>query len=106
MDISSVSAGFRLTRDGAGNVTSSVLAFGGMAATVGRARRVEAALQGTRWTRENMCAAAEQLVHDFSPLSDVRGSAAFRMTVARNLLLRFWEDVHAGVSSGGIKAGG
>ncbi len=106
MDISSVSAGFRLTRDGGGNVTSSVLAFGGMAATVGRARRVEAALQGAPWTRENVSGAAEQLVHDFSPLSDVRGSAAFRMMVARNLLLRFWEDVHSGVSNCGVRVEG
>jgi xanthine dehydrogenase small subunit len=106
MDISSVSAGFRLTRDGAGNVTSSVLAFGGMDATVSRARGVEAALQGARWTRESLSGAAEQLVHDFSPLSDVRGSAAFRMTVARNLLLRFWDDVHDGASTGGTKVEG
>jgi xanthine dehydrogenase small subunit len=101
MDISSVSAGFRLTRDGAGNITSSVLAFGGMAPTAVRARQVEAALQGSRWTRESVSRAAEQLGKDFSPISDVRGSASFRMTVARNLLLRFWEDVYAGVTTDG-----
>jgi xanthine dehydrogenase small subunit len=103
MDISSVSACFRLTLDASGNVSSTVLAFGGMAATVGRARHVEAVLEGSRWTRNSVVTAAKELVNDFAPLSDVRGSASFRMTVARNLLLRFWEDVHTGVAAGGEK---
>jgi xanthine dehydrogenase iron-sulfur cluster and FAD-binding subunit A len=29
---------------------------------------------------------------DFTPLSDVRGSARFRTVAARNLLLKFWSD--------------
>lgn len=103
MDISSVSACFRLTLDGSGSVSSTILAFGGMAATVGRARHVEAALQGSRWTRNSVVTAAKELANDFVPLSDVRGSANFRMTVARNLLLRFWEDVPTGVATGGEK---
>jgi xanthine dehydrogenase small subunit len=103
MDISSVSACFRLALDGTEHVSSTVLAFGGMAATVGRARHVEAALQGSRWTRDNVVTAAKELAKDFVPLSDVRGSASFRMTIARNLLLRFWEDVHTGVAAGGEK---
>jgi xanthine dehydrogenase iron-sulfur cluster and FAD-binding subunit A len=29
---------------------------------------------------------------DFTPISDVRGSAEFRKIAARNLLLKFWTD--------------
>jgi xanthine dehydrogenase small subunit len=101
VDISTVSAGFRLTLDATGHVSSTLLAFGGMGATVERARHAEAALQGRQWTRASVVAAAEELVHDFSPISDVRGSATFRITVARNLLLRFWEDLCPGVEAGG-----
>ena len=101
MDISSVSACFRLTLDASGNVSSTVLAFGGMAATVGRARHVEALLQGAPWTHNSVVTAVKELAKDFAPITDVRGSASFRMTVARNLLLQFWEDVHTGVATGG-----
>jgi xanthine dehydrogenase iron-sulfur cluster and FAD-binding subunit A len=37
----------------------------------------------------------EVLAEEFVPLKDVRGSAGFRTTVARNLLLKFWDDTSA-----------
>jgi xanthine dehydrogenase small subunit len=35
------------------------------------------------------------LAQDFKPLSDMRASAAYRMQVAQNLLLRFWLETRA-----------
>ena len=38
----------------------------------------------------NVARAQTALAQDFKPLSDMRASAAYRMQVAQNLLLRFW----------------
>ena len=89
VDISTVSAGFRLfITDGA--VTSVILAYGGMDKIPRRACHAEAALVGKNWTRETVELAMKALSNDFSPLSDVRAGAAYRMALARNLLLKFY----------------
>ncbi|MCC5965162.1 MAG: xanthine dehydrogenase small subunit [Natronohydrobacter sp.] len=90
-DISSVAAGFAITVAD-GMITDARLAFGGMAATPKRASQTEAALTGQPFTLETLQAAAEALAKDFTPLTDMRASAAYRMTAARNLLTRFWHE--------------
>ena len=37
-----------------------------------------------------MRTAMEVLTKDYQPMADMRASAAYRMQVAQNLLLRFW----------------
>lgn len=88
-DISAVCGAFRLTVQG-GMVTQARVAFGGMAATPRRAAGCEAALTGQPFTAETISAAATALRADFAPLSDVRGSAAYRIESATNLLWRLW----------------
>ena len=86
-DISAVLGAFRLTiTDGV--VSDCRLAFGGMAATPARALQTENALKGKLWNEENLAAAIHTLGSDFSPLSDVRASASYRLQVAGNLLRR------------------
>lgn len=63
---------------------------GGMAATVQRARHAEAALAGHPFTEARVHAAMQALAEDFSPLTDMRASAAYRLQVAQNLLYKFW----------------
>lgn len=92
MDISSVAAGMSVTLSDAGIVTDIRLAYGGMAATTKRAAHAEAALMGRPWTEETVEAAAERLPADFTPMSDHRGSAWYRETVAANLLRGFFEE--------------
>jgi xanthine dehydrogenase small subunit len=92
LDISSVSGAFRLRRDDAGNVTEVVIAFGGMSGKTQRATRTESFLTGRQWTREVVEEAMELLASEFTPLTDVRGTAEFRATIARNLLLKFWGE--------------
>jgi len=88
-DISAVSAGLAIALDG--NVVADArLAFGGMAATVQRAAAAEAALRGRPWNQATAQAAMAALAHDFTPLSDARASAAYRLQVAQNLIQRFW----------------
>lgn len=90
VDISTLSGGFRLVRDGEGKVTDIVLAFGGMAAYTRRAKQTEAFLLGKTWNRRTVEEASNWLEKDFQPISDVRGSAEFRRLAARNLLLKFY----------------
>ncbi|MFO8045268.1 MAG: xanthine dehydrogenase small subunit [Halomonas sp.] len=64
------------------------LAFGGMAATPKRAAAAEAALEGKAPDLTAFQAARLALQQDFSPMSDVRGSAHYRELSAANLLER------------------
>lgn len=66
------------------------VAFGGMDAIPRRAERCEQALLRQPWNRTTVAAACQALEQDFSPLSDARASADYRMKLARNLLLRYY----------------
>ena len=88
-DISALAAGLALTLDG-DTVRDVRLAFGGMAAIVKRAARAEAALRGQPWSEAAVEAAVAALAHDFTPLTDLRASASYRLRAAGNLLRRFW----------------
>jgi xanthine dehydrogenase small subunit len=87
-DITAVLGAFHLTLE-AGRVKTARLAFGGMAGVPKRAAAAEAALLGAIWDGDAADRAARALAQDFKPLSDMRASAAYRMTVAGNLLRRF-----------------
>ena len=93
-DISALCAGFAIELDGP-LVRSARLAYGGMAATVKRAARAEAALVGQPWAQAAVTAARGALAEDFKPLSDMRASAAYRLQVAQNLLQRLWLETRA-----------
>ncbi|CAN5118811.1 xanthine dehydrogenase small subunit [soil metagenome] len=88
-DISAVLGAFKLTVAD-GRIASARVAFGGTAATPSRAPACEAALTGGLLTQETFERAAEALRTDYSPLTDVRGSAAYRLDAAANLLIRLW----------------
>jgi xanthine dehydrogenase small subunit len=88
-DISAVCGAFALTVTG-GRIMRARVAFGGMAATPRRAPSCEAALTGQPFAFETIERAATALRADFTPLSDVRGSAGYRLDVAGNLLRRLW----------------
>ena len=87
-DISAVLAAFKFVISGR-VVTSAVVAFGGMAATPRRARQTEDALRGLKLDApETWQAAAATLAKDFSPLTDMRASASYRLDSAKALLLK------------------
>jgi xanthine dehydrogenase small subunit len=88
-DISAVCAGLAITLDN-DTVGDVRFVFGGMAATVRHAVRAEAAVAGAPWSEATVQRAMEAIAHDFAPLTDMRGSASYRLRVARNLLYRFW----------------
>lgn len=88
-DISAVCGAFNLTVE-QGTITAARVAFGGMAATPRRAAGCEAALVGQPFSEATIEAAAEALKADYTPLDDVRGSSAYRLEAAANLLHRLW----------------
>ena len=53
---------------------------------------VEAALEGQPWTTATVENAVAQFTRDFSPISDMRGSAEYRMLAAQNLLRKYFEE--------------
>lgn len=98
-DISAVMGAFRFTLD-QGKIVEARLAYGGMAGTPARARATEAALAGVAlddphaWT-----AALAHLEADFSPISDMRASAAYRRKVARAILGKALLEIAGGMAA-------
>jgi len=84
-DISALCGAFALRLEG-GIVAAARIAFGGMAAIPARAPACEAALTGKPWSEETVEATAAALAQDYRPLSDLRGSAEYRLAAAANLL--------------------
>lgn len=95
-DISAVCAAFALVLDGSGRVQDFRTGFGGVAATPARARAAEAALRGQPWDEPHVRAAMQALGQDFTPLSDMRATSAYRLTASRNLLYRFYLETAPG----------
>jgi len=89
-DISAVAAGLAVHLDDEGLIRRARLAFGGMAATPKRAAACEAAMLGRPWSLDTVRLGMAALKEDFTPFSDVRASSAYRLSVAANLLQRFW----------------
>jgi xanthine dehydrogenase small subunit len=94
-DISAVLAAFHLTLDG-DVVKSARLAFGGMAGTPARAKQAETLLTGKRFTPNEIEPAVAALAQDFTPMSDMRASAEYRLLAAQNCLRKFCVEVVTG----------
>ncbi len=73
-----------------GIVSSASIGAGGVAATPVRAVKTEAALKGKTWTQATVQQAMKVLREEFSPISDMRASGAYRVQVLGNLLQRYW----------------
>ncbi len=90
LDISTVSAGMYLELGASGLVQRCRLALGGVAPVPLRARTAEAAIMGRAWDEASLARAMDAMEHDIAPISDIRGSASYRMDLARNLLRAFF----------------
>ncbi|MCK9219855.1 MAG: xanthine dehydrogenase small subunit [Bacteroidales bacterium] len=89
LDISTVSAAFRLKLKG-NKVSEIILAFGGMAQLTIRAKKTERFVTGKVWSRSLVEGARHILDQEMTPISDARAEASFRISVAKNLLLKFY----------------
>ncbi len=88
-DITASLGAFALTLAG-DEVEDIRICFGGMAPVPKRARSTEAALTGKEWTRDNVESACWVMSEDYTPMTDMRASARYRLRVAQNLLRKFF----------------
>ena len=92
LDISAFTAAIRLVKTGK-TVEKASIAYGGVAATVVRLRKTEAFLAGKELTLE-VCEEAGAIARsEIHPISDVRGSADFRLTLAENIFRKLYFDL-------------
>jgi xanthine dehydrogenase small subunit len=94
-DISTVAAAFAVDRDSEGRVRHARFAFGGVAATPVRIQPAEAAAIGQPWTAATIDRVQRALDRALAPITDVRGSAAYRRQVACGLIEKFFEESRA-----------
>jgi xanthine dehydrogenase small subunit len=91
-DISTVAAGISMDLDAVGRVTRAVFAFGGVAAVPLRVYAAEEAALGQRWNQAAVERVQSVLERTLKPISDHRGSAEYRVEVAKSLVEKFWWD--------------
>ena len=89
-DISAVCLAVCLHLDPHGRITQARIGAGGVAATPARALRTEQALQDRGLSADAIATAAAVLQAEFTPLSDMRASAAYRRHVLGALMQRVW----------------
>ena len=94
-DISTVAAAMALDRDATGRVRRARLAFGGVAPTPVRIGEAERALVGQVWNEAAIARVQAVLDRTLTPMSDHRGSTAYRLEVSKSLVEKFWWEGRA-----------
>jgi xanthine dehydrogenase small subunit len=95
-DISAVMLAIRIDLDGR-RIVGARVACGGMAATPRRAAKAERALVGMSLDEPATWRFAREAIgEDFTPLTDMRATAAYRKTVAANLLEKALMEISGG----------
>ncbi len=92
-DISAICFGAKLNLEN-DHIQSIRIAFGGMAAIPKRAIELEKFLTKKPWTQAVILEATEIIDQDFQPLTDLRATASYRSQVAKNLFIRFYNEVN------------
>ncbi|WP_413717966.1 xanthine dehydrogenase small subunit [Silicimonas sp. MF1-12-2] len=91
-DISAVCGAFNVTvADSV--VKAARIAFGGMAGIPRRAASVEEGLIGKPWTQATIEAVLPRFSDDFTPMTDMRASAGYRLETAGNMLVRYFHEL-------------
>lgn len=89
-DISTVAAAMAIDRGADGVVRRARFAFGGVAATPVRVADAEAVAVGEPWDEAAVERVQGALQRQLTPLSDHRGSSAYRLEVSMSLVRKFW----------------
>jgi xanthine dehydrogenase small subunit len=89
LDIATFGAAVRMRFNG-DTIESAAIAFSGVAATVVRLPKVEAALIGKPFREATFRQAGEIARTEVSPLTDVRGGRDYRSELVGNILLKFF----------------
>ena len=90
LDISAFTAAIRLRMNG--RIEEARIAYGGVAPTVIRLPKTEAFLNGKSPTLDLFERAGEMARSEIKPISDVRGSADYRLQLAQNIMSKFYYE--------------
>ena len=93
LDISAFTAAIRLRVNG--HIEEARIAYGGVAPTVVRLPKTESFLTGKAPTLDVFERAGELARSEVKPISDVRGSGAYRSQLAENIMCKFWHEALA-----------
>jgi xanthine dehydrogenase small subunit len=96
LDISTFTSAILVRRAG-DRIARARVAYGGVGPTVVRMRGTEAALVGQPFTEATFRRAGDVAAGEIRPLTDVRGSADYRLQLARGVLLKFFHEQPAAV---------
>jgi xanthine dehydrogenase small subunit len=94
-DISTVAACFALRLDRTGRVDAARIAYGGVAEVPRRVTQAEDELVGRVWNHAGLRRAQRAIERTLQPMSDHRGSAAYRLALAQRLLEKFQFELEA-----------
>jgi len=91
-DISTVAAGLSLDWDSSGRIARATFAFGGVAPVTLRVFAAEETALGQPWNEATVQRIQRELDRALRPIDDHRGSAAYRLELAKSLVEKFhWE---------------
>ncbi|EQB39368.1 hypothetical protein M947_06835 [Sulfurimonas hongkongensis] len=93
LDIATLSAAFYIKIDKSSLIEHLRIAYGGVAETVLRLEEIEKKYLDCSFTLETFEMIGKDISDSIKPLTDVRASAEFRKSVARNLLSRLYYDL-------------
>jgi xanthine dehydrogenase small subunit len=97
-DISTIAAAFALELTADGRIARLQAAYGGIAATPIRATALETAAVGRPWTAQTIAALLPIADALGTPLSDLRGTAAYRQAMIGRLLDKFFAETSDAVA--------
>jgi xanthine dehydrogenase small subunit len=93
LDISAFTAAIRLKMNG--HIEEARIAYGGVAPTVIRLPKTEEFLKGKTPALDVFERAGDIARSEIKPISDVRGSADYRLLLAKNIMCKFFYEVVA-----------
>jgi len=91
-DISTVCASFNFLIK-KNKIIQAKIAYGGMAEIPKRAISIEKRINNSIFNEELFLEAQNLIKKDFSPIDDMRGSRNYRIEVAKNLLMKFFNEI-------------
>ncbi len=91
LDISAFTAAIRLNVEN-GKIKTAAVAYGGVAAVILRMTAVEQFLVGKEFSLATCREAGKLARSEITPLTDVRGSRDYRLTLAENIFSKFYHE--------------
>lgn len=91
LDISAFTAAILMTRHN-GHIVHAKVAYGGVAPTVMRMKKLEDHLCGKKFSLDTFVQAGKVAREEIAPISDVRGTKEYRRLLAENILQKFFYE--------------